>query len=167
MAKAKAKPAAKAAPAAPAPGPDLARILPWAGLAVALWASLPKYSGPFINTSDSAEFADHIVPAGIILLCSLAGIYASRRPQGPGGIRFIAGMGVLLSGLWMVATHFPLFTQTMDGGPEAASWAATIYHSASAIAVFGLGLLWSTVTWSEAGDAEPAKDKKTSTAKSK
>lgn len=163
---AKAKPAPKPA-AAPAPGPDLARILPFVGLAVAFWATLPKYSGPFINTSDSAEFADHIVPAGIILLCSLAGIYASRRPQGPGGLRFIGGMGVLLSGLWMVATHFPLFTQTLDGGPAAASWAATIYHSASAIAVFGLGLLWSTVTWSEAGAAEPAKDKKPAAAKNK
>jgi len=103
---------------------------------------------------------DHIIPAILIVLCSLAAIAVSRRPQGPGAIRFIAGMGVLLAGLWMIATHFPLVTQTMRGGPEAASWAATIYHTSSALAVFGLGLLWSTVTWSEADDGSDTDSKK-------
>ena len=155
-AKGKAEPAAAEAAAPPA-GPDLPRLLPLIGLPVALWASLPQYSGPAINTSNTAEIVDHIVPAIFIVLCSLVGIAASRRAAGPGALRFIAGMGVLLAGLWMVATHFPLVTQTMRGGPEAASWEATIYHSASALAVFGLGLLWSTVTWSEADDSsQPA-----------
>ena len=151
----KAQPAAETV--APPAGPDLPRLLPLIGLPVALWASLPQYSGPAINTSNTAEIVDHIVPAVFIVLCSLVGIAASRRAAGPGALRFIAGMGVLLAGLWMIATHFPLVTQTMRGGPEAASWAATIYHSASALAVFGLGLLWSTVTWSEADDSsQPA-----------
>lgn len=158
---AKAKPTAKPVVDTRPPGPDLPRLMPLMGLPVALWASLPQYSGPAINTSDTAEFVDHIIPAVLVVLCSLAAIAVSRRPQGPGAVRFIAGMGVLLAGLWMIATHFPLVTQTMRGGPEAASWAATIYHSSSALAVFGLGLLWSTVTWSEADDkAEPAKAKK-------
>ena len=161
---AKGRPAREPAKAEPAPpGPDLPRLLPLVGLPVAFWATLPQWSGPAINTSNTAEVVDHIVPAVMVLLASLVAIAAGRRPQGPGGLRFIAGMCVLLAGLWMVATHFPLVTQTMDGGPEAASWAATIYHSASALAVFGLGLLWSTVTWSEAGDddakAAPAKKK--------
>jgi len=151
----KAQPAADTA--APPAGRDLPRLLPWLGLPVAVWASLPQYSGPAINTSNTAEVVDHIVPAVLVVLCSLVGIAASRRAAGPGALRFIAGMGVLLAGLWMVATHFPLVTQTMRGGPEAASWAATIYHSSSALAVFGLGLLWSTVTWSEADDSsQPA-----------
>ena len=147
----------RAAPTTTAPGPDLARLMPLVGLAVALWASLPKYSGPRLSVSSSKEFADHIVPAVIVLLASIAGIAASRRPQGPGAIRFIAGMAVLLAGLWMMATHIPLVSQTARGGPDAASWAATIYHTSAALAVFGLGLLWATVTWSEAGDdAGPA-----------
>ncbi len=154
--KGRAEPAVDPAPAPPA-GPDLPRLLPLLGLPVAVWASLPQYSGPAINTSNTAEIVDHIVPAVLVVLCSLVGIAASRRPAGPGALRFIAGMGVLLAGLWMVATHFPLVTQTMRGGPEAASWAATIYHTSSALAVFGLGLLWSTVTWSEADDSsQPA-----------
>ena len=145
------------------PGPDLARLLPIVGLPIAFWATLPQWSGPAINTSATAEVVDHIVPAVLVVLCSLAAIAVSRRPQGPGAVRFIAGMGVLLAGLWMIATHFPLVTQTMRGGPEAASWAATIYHSASALAVFGLGLLWSTVTWSEADDSsQDTSAKKTS-----
>ena len=154
--KAPAKASKAAVDVVPAPGPDLPRLLPLVGLPVALWASLPQYSGPAINTSATTEVVDHIIPAILVVLCSLVGIAASRRPQGPGALRFIAGLGVLLAGLWMLATHFPLVTQTMRGGPEAASWAATIYHTSSALAVFGLGLLWATATWAEADDSDQA-----------
>lgn len=152
------KPAAKASKApVPAPGPDLARLMPLVGLGVAVWASLPKYSGPKLSVSASKEFADHIIPAILVGLASVVGILAGRRAQGPGALRLIAGMTVLLAGLWMMATHIPLVAQTMRGGDDAASWAATIYHFSSALAVFGLGLLWSTVTWSEADDGnQPA-----------
>ena len=152
-------PAPKKQPAvaAPAPGPDLAKLMPLVGLGVAIWASLPQYSGPKLNVSSSKEVADHIVPAVLVLLASIVGILAGRRPQGPGALRLIAGMAVLLAGLWMMATHLPLVAQTMRGGDDAASWAATIYHFSSALAVFGLGLLWSTVTWAEADDSsQPA-----------
>jgi hypothetical protein len=152
----KATPAAKRPAAAPAPGPDLARLMPLVGLGVAIWASLPQYSGPKLNVSASKEFADHIVPAILVLLASIVGILAGRRPQGPGALRLIAGMAVLLAGLWMMATHIPLVAQTMRGGPDAAGWPATIYHFSSALAVFGLGLLWSTVTWAEADDSNQA-----------
>ena len=36
-------------PAAARPEPDIRKWLPWAGIAVALWATLPKYSGPTLN----------------------------------------------------------------------------------------------------------------------
>ena len=148
---AKGKPAPVAA--TPAPGPDLARILPLVGLGVALWASLPKYSGPALNSSAGAEMASHIIPAVVILLAALVAILAGKRPQGPGALRLIAGMVVLLAGMWMMATHLPLVAQATRGE---APWAGTVYHTASAVAVLGLGLLWSTVTWLEAGDGEPA-----------
>mgnify|MGYP000215093656 CR=1 FL=1 len=150
--------ARKPAPAvaAPAPGPDLAKLMPLVGLGVAVWASLPRYSGPKLNVSASTEFANHVIPAILVLLASIVGIMAGRRPQGPGALRLIAGMAVLLAGLWMMATHIPLVAQTLRGGPDAASWPATIYHTASALAVFGLGLLWSTVTWAEADDSDQA-----------
>ena len=153
----KTPPAAKkqAAPAPP-PGPDLARLMPLVGLGVAVWASLPQYSGPKLYVEASKEVADHIIPAILVLLASIVGILAGRRPQGPGALRLIAGMAVLLAGLWMMATHIPLVAQTIRGGPDAASWPATIYHFASALAVFGLGLLWSTVTWAEADDSNQA-----------
>jgi hypothetical protein len=151
--------AKKAAPAPPppAPGPDLAKLLPYVGLAVAFWATLPQWSGPKLSVSNSKEVADHVIPGIAVLLASLVGIYASRRPQGPGALRFMGGLAVLLAGLWMMATHIPLVAQTARGGDDAGTWAATIYHFSSALAVFGLGLLWATVTWSEAGDeAQPA-----------
>jgi hypothetical protein len=147
---AKAKPAPAAV--AQAPGPDLARLLPLVGLPVALWASLPQWSGPKLNVAASTEVVDHIVPAVMVVLASLVGIMAGRRAQGPGALRLIAGMCVLLAGLWMMATHLPLVSQASRGD---APWPATIYHTSAALAVFGLGLLWSTVTWSEAGDGTP------------
>ena len=141
-------------PAAAAPGPDLARVLAYVGLGIAFWASMPQWSGPKLNVEASKEVADHIVPAIVVVFASLVGIWASRRPQGPGAFRFMAAMAVLLAGLWMMATHIPLLLEaTRDEAP----WPATIYHNSSAFAVFGLGLLWATVTWSEAGDeSEPA-----------
>ena len=149
--------ASKGAVAAPAPGPDLAKLMPLVGLGVAVWASLPQYSGPKLSVSSSKEIADHIIPAVLVFLASIVGVLAGRRAQGPGALRLIAGMAVLLAGLWMMATHIPLVAQTMRGGDDAASWAATIYHFSSALAVFGLGLLWSTVTWAEADDSsQPA-----------
>lgn len=151
------RPAAeKPAASVPAPGPDLAKLMPLVGLGVAVWASLPQYSGPKLYVEASKEVADHIIPAILVFLASIVGILAGRRPQGPGALRLIAGMAVLLAGLWMMATHVPLLLQTIRGGPDAASWAATIYHFASALAVFGLGLLWSTVTWAEADDSDQA-----------
>jgi hypothetical protein len=89
-------------------------VLPYVGLAVAFWATLPQWSGPKLSVSNSKA--------------------------------------VLLAGLWMMATHIPLVAQTARGGDDAGTWAATIYHFSSALAVFGLGLLWATATWSEAGD---------------
>ncbi len=155
---AKSKPA-PAAVTQPSPAPDLARILPMVGFGVALWASLPQWSGPKLNVAASTEVVDHIVPAVLVVLASIVGVLAGRRPQGPGGLRLIAGMTVLLAGLWMMATHIPLVAEaTRDEAP----WPATIYHTSAALAVFGLGLLWSTVTWSEASDVAapaPAKPK--------
>ena len=154
MAKGRAAPEPAAAPAAA--GPDLARILPLVGLAIAFWATLPQWSGPKLNVEASKEVADHVIPGVAVLLASLAGIWASRRPHGPGAIRFMAGLAVLLAGLWMMATHIPLLMQNLRGDAGAASWPATIYHMSSALAVFGLGLLWATVTWSEADDSDKA-----------
>jgi len=134
-------------------GPDLARLLPLVGLAVAVWASLPKYSGPTLHVEPAKEVADHVIPAVVVLVASVVGILAGRRPRGPGGLRFVAGMVVLLAGLWMMATHLPLVAEATRGQ---APWPATIYHTSAALAVFGLGLLWAAVTWSEAGDEAKA-----------
>ena len=135
------------------PGPDLPALVSFAGLFVAIWASLPRYSGPKLNVAASTEVVDHVIPAIVVLLCSVVAIFAGRRATGPGSTRFLAGMGVLLAGLWMMATHLPLVAEARRGD---APWVATIYHTSAALAVFGLGLLWATVTWSEAGDSSQA-----------
>jgi hypothetical protein len=143
-----ARPAAKARPA-----PPLA-WLPLAGLAVAVWASLPKYSGPTLNTEAAKEVADHVIPAVVVALVCLVALYVTRRSARPGPTLFVCGATVLLAGLWMMATHLPLVAQAARGD---APWPATIYHTSAALAVFGLGLLWGATYWAEAGgEAEPA-----------
>lgn len=147
--------ARQAAPPAAAPAPPLA-WLPLVGLGVALWASLPKYSGPHLNTEPAKEVADHVIPAILVALVSLVGLYVARRSLRPGPTLFVCGATVFLAGLWMMATHLPLVAQAARGD---APWPATIYHSSAALAVFGLGLLWSATYWSEASaDSKPAHD---------
>jgi hypothetical protein len=140
--------------------PELRRWLPLIGLFVGLWALLPKYVTPPLNTSDTAEFADHVIP-GVLILGASAACLLRRNPQGLSLVPLIAGMIVVLAGFWMVATHIPLVVQAFGGD---APWAGTIHHTASALAVFGLGLLWCTTHWSDlaaleaAAEAPPTKD---------
>jgi hypothetical protein len=51
----------------------------------------------------------------------------------------IAGLGVLLAGFWMTATHIPLVAQTTRD--EVAAGAA-IYHTLPGLAVAALGAVW-------------------------
>ena len=125
---------------------DIRRWLPLAGLFMALWASLPQYSGPALNTEASKEVADHIIPAFVIAAACLTVILLPHKGEGPGLTRFFAGMVVLLAGFWMVATHIPLVVQAFN---DDAPWAGTIYHSSSAFAVFGFGLMWTVSHWGD------------------
>ncbi len=131
--------------AGPHAAPELRRWLPLIGLFVGLWALLPKYVTPPLNTADTAEFADHVVPGILILAVSLACLLRRDR-EGPSLLPLVAGMAVVLAGFWMVATHIPLVVQAFRGD---APWAGTIYHTTSAVAVFGLGLLWCATHWGD------------------
>ncbi|MFP5318375.1 MAG: hypothetical protein ACLGI2_08775 [Acidimicrobiia bacterium] len=132
-------------PASAAPK-DVRRLLPLVGLFVALWATLPQYSGPALNTEPSKEVADHIIPAVVVAAACLAALALKHKGEGPGLTRFFAGMVVLLAGFWMLATHLPLVVQAFGGD---APWPGTIYHTSSALAVFGLGLMWTVLHWSD------------------
>lgn len=136
---------------------DVRRWLPVMGLVVAVWASLPKYSGPgeprFVP-DPAAEFANHVVPAIAVAVVSVWALLARRRPRGPGAVPFFAGLVVLLAGLFMVATHAPLVAQAANGD---APWDAAIYHSSAALATFGLGLLWAVTHWSDLDEIDRAK----------
>jgi hypothetical protein len=143
------------------PGADLRRWLPLMGLAVGVWALLPKYVTPPLNTSDRAEFADHVIPGIVILGASAAALLWQNR-QRLSLVPLMAGMAVVLAGFWMVATHLPLLFQAFRGD---APWAGTIHHTASALAVFGLGLLWCATHWSDLAALEAAETKASPEAK--
>ena len=140
---------------APRPGSvaDIRQWLPFVGLFVAFWASLPKYSGPVLNTAKSAEIADHVIPAILVAIVCLVALAARKRAGGPGAIPFFCGMAILLAGFWMVATHVPLISEAFR---DLAPWAATVYHSSAAFAVFGFGLLWTVSHWSDLAAIEAA-----------
>jgi amino acid transporter len=152
------KPDEDAPDAAATPSPaDIRRFLPFVGLFIAFWASLPKYSGPFLNTSDSAEFADHIVPAVLVAIVSIVALLSNRKAKGPTAVPFFCGMAILLAGFWMVATHVPLISEAFR---DLAPWAATVYHSSAAFAVFGFGLFWTVTHWSDLAAIEAAEEAK-------
>ncbi len=147
--------AATQAPGTGAPG-DIRRWLPLIGLPVAFWATLPQYSGPALNTEPSKEVADHIIPAIVVAAACLVALALKHKGPGPGLTRFFAGMVVLLAGFWMVATHVPLVVQAFR---DDAPWPGTIYHTSSALAVFGLGLMWTVSHWGDLAAMEALESK--------
>ena len=126
----------------------LRRALPVIGLAVAAWAVLPPYTGPEIGTSDRVEVADHVVPAVAMLALSLVAMVRARRPA-RGLFPLVAGLGVLLAGLWMTATHVPLVAQATRDEVSAGTAA---YHTLPGLAVVAVGLVWVAAHWSDAAE---------------
>ena len=128
-------------------------VLPLLGVVVGVWGSLPRFVDSGLLTEDRVEVVDHVVPGVVVIVVSLISVAVARRSAAPGPFLFVAGLVVLLAGLFMVATHVPLVMQaTRDEAP----WGGTVFHTSAALAVFGLGLLWATTYWSAtAPDAEP------------
>lgn len=135
------------------PSPGGRPLLPLAGLLVGVWAVLPPYSGPEINTATSVEVADHVIPAVVLLGVSAWALVRSRRPrpagQAPGSGLLVAGMAIVLAGLWMTATHVPLVNQARN---DQVGTAAAAYHTIPGLVVLGLGARWVARHWA---DAEP------------
>ena len=124
-------------------------MLGGAGVLVGMWALLPRYSGPALELGprgDQLEFVDHVVPGvAVIVISALAWLLARRFDVA--GVLFPAGLGIVLAGFWMTATHLPLVLQaTRDQAP----WGATIYHSTPGLAVVVLGVVWSKIYYAEA-----------------
>lgn len=85
-----------------------------------------------------------------MLVLSVAALVLSRRSgEGAkaGTFMLLAGLGILLAGFWMVATHVPLVAQSRRG--EVAGGTAA-YHTAPGVAVALLGLAWAAVHWNDA-----------------
>ncbi|MEO6121695.1 MAG: hypothetical protein ABIW46_04475 [Acidimicrobiales bacterium] len=127
--------------------------LPIAGLVIGVWALLPPYSGPEINTATRVEVADHVVPAALLLGISLWALLAARRPSsGSGSAMLVAGFGVVLAGLWMTATHLPLVAQARR---DQVTEAAAAYHTIPGLVVLALGAIWAARHWSAAAPDRP------------
>ena len=137
--------------------PDIRRWLPVMGLVVGAWGILPKFVTPPLNTADRVEFADHVLPGLLVVAVSAAVLVRQRRAGGARLVPFFAGGAVLLAGFWMVVTHIPLVAQAFN---DEAPWAGTVHHTAAALAVFGLGLLWVTAHWTDLAAAEAADNAK-------
>ena len=122
------------------------------GLVLAAWALLPPYSGPDLATEMRVEIADHVVPGIVMVVLSLMALVRRRRSgagEASSSFMLLAGLGILLAGFWMVATHVPLVAQARRG--EVTDGVAA-YHTAPGIAVALFGLAWAALHW---GDASP------------
>lgn len=125
--------------------------LPFAGLAVGLWAAIAPYAvlGPDLNASARNEFADHVVPGALLIVLSAVTLWRTRRGTEGGSFQLLAGFGILLAGLWMTATHVPL---VKDARHDIVPIDVTVWHALPGLVVMILGGLWAATYWSE-GDA--------------
>ena len=130
---------------APRRNESLRRALPVLGLVAAGVAVLPPYTASDIGTSTRVEVADHVVPAVLMVLLSLVAL-ARRRDPAPGMFPLVAGLGVLLAGLWMTATHLPLVAQARRDEVDAGIAA---YHTIPGLIVVVVGLVWVSAHWSD------------------
>jgi hypothetical protein len=140
---------------APAPRPasagearlDRGQWLPIAGLVVGVWATLPHFVSPAINTAERVEIADHVVPGVVVIAVSIVALVLSRSGPPAPMFMFAAGLIVCLAGLWMVSTHVPLVGQAIRGD-RGVTWAATLWHCLAATVVSVLGVTWVVAYWS-------------------
>jgi hypothetical protein len=127
----------------------LRRTLPVLGLIVGAWSVLPPYTGPSLDTETRVEVADHVVPGVVLIVLSVTLVLLERRRSVSPTSRLVAGFVVVLSGLWMTATHVPLVAQATRGEVSAG---ATAYHTVPSLVVLALGLTWVSAHWDEASE---------------
>ncbi len=129
----------------------LKRALPVLGLLTAAWSVIPPYARD-IGTEPRIEIADHVVPAVVLVAVSALALWM-RSARNRGTLLFIAGLVVLLAGLWMTATHVPLLAQARRH--EVASGDAW-FHTIPGLAVLALGFAWAAAYWSDAAPPQSA-----------
>ena len=116
------------------------------GVAAGLLGILPFFVSPELDTARSAEIADHVVP-GLLVLVAVGLVFLAHRRGQLGGMAFLtAGLAILLAGIWMASTHVPLLNQASRGE---APWGGSIYHSATAFLVLGVGVAWASAAWTQ------------------
>ncbi|HEX2700834.1 MAG TPA: hypothetical protein VHM89_11600 [Acidimicrobiales bacterium] len=133
--------------------------LPYAGLLIGVWAAAAPYVllGPDLNAAAKNEFADHVVPGLLTIVLSAAMIARTRSATSTtptGSFPLLAGFGVLLAGLWMTATHFPL---VKDARNDLVATDVTAWHTVPGLVVLALGAGWAAAHWSDAAD-QPVPD---------
>lgn len=116
------------------------------GMLAGACAALPVLLGPNLNVAHQVEIADHLIPAVVVLAVSAMVLAMNRTAPVSGVVVLASGLVVALAGLWMVATHLPLVAQ---GARHQAPWAATTYHTGSAVLVLALGLVWTGASLAE------------------
>ena len=123
--------------------------LPFAGLAIGLWAAIAPYAGlgPELNASARNEFADHVVPGAILIVLSSVTLLRTKRGTEGGSFPLLSGFAVLLAGLWMTATHVPL---VKDARHDIVHTDVAAWHTLPGLVVMILGGLWAATFWSEA-----------------
>lgn len=145
------------AQAASRPAGSVRLALPYAGLAVGLWAAIAPYAllGPDLNAAAKNEFVDHVVPGALMIVLSAAMLVRAKRQAQGGSFPLVAGFAVLLAGLWMTATHLPL---VKDARNDVVGTDVTIWHTLPGLVVLVVGALWAASSWSEAGDEDMPSD---------
>ncbi|MDQ6615233.1 MAG: hypothetical protein M3083_10910 [Actinomycetota bacterium] len=122
-------------PPTPPPAPPSSAFL-GAGLVIGLYAMVPAFFTGGIHLRRGVEVVDHFIPGMLVLALVVAAIAWGARSE---SLMLGAGVGVVLAGFWMVATHVGLARQALN---NEAGKAGALYHCSTAAAVAALGVAW-------------------------
>jgi hypothetical protein len=107
-----------------------------AALVAGLCAIAPGIYLGGLHVRRGAEIIDHVIPGLVVIaIVGIAMLWGHRSMT----VMALAGLGVLIAGLFMVLAHVGLFRQAVN---HQVAWGGAAYHCSTAALVFLVGLAW-------------------------
>lgn len=111
-------------------------LLLTAALVAGLYAIAPGIYLGGVHVKRGTEIIDHVIPGLVVIaMVGVAMLWGVRSVS----VMALAGLGVVIAGLFMALAHVGLFRQAIN---HQVPWGAAAYHCSTAAFVFLVGLAW-------------------------